>query len=69
MNIKNFLFIAITDMKKERTRNLLPAYVGIYGIIIFLVNTIATNLAMANHKIMVCHLNCKALPVLTYVHV
>ena len=32
-------------MKKERTRNLLPAYVGIYGIIIFLVNTIATNLA------------------------
>ena len=54
MNIKNFLFIAITDMKKERNRNLLPAYVGIYGIIIFLVNTIATNLAFI--RTMVYHI-------------
>ena len=50
-------------MKKERTRNLLPAYVGIYGIIIFLVNTIATNLAFI--RTMVFHINCITLQVLT----
>ena len=45
-------------MKKERTRNLLPAKVGIYGILIFLGHTIIWQLAfslkvtaMDEHKI------------------
>ena len=49
-----FLLIAITDLKKERARNLLPAYVGVYGIIIFLINTIMINLA--HGPTMVIHL-------------
>ena len=49
-----FLLIAITDLKKERARNLLPAYVGVYGIIIFLINTIMINLA--HGPAMVIHL-------------
>ena len=40
-------------MKKERTRNVLPAYVGIYGIIIFVVNTIATNLAFVRTMVFI----------------
>ena len=46
--------LAITDLKKERARNLLPAYVGVYGIIIFLINTIMINLA--HGPAMVIHL-------------
>ena len=34
-------------MKKERTRNLLPAKVGIYGILIFLGHTIIWQLAFS----------------------
>ena len=30
-----------SDMRKERKRNLLPAWVGIYGILMFLAHTVA----------------------------
>ena len=43
----HFPAIKSTDMKKERTRNLLPAKVGIYGILIFLGHTIIWQLAFS----------------------
>ena len=43
----HFSAIKSTDMKKERTRNLLPAKVGIYGILIFLGHTIIWQLAFS----------------------
>ena len=51
-------------MKKERTRNVLPAYVGIYGIIIFVVNTIATNLAFVRTMVFILN-RIASVPVLT----
>ena len=36
-----------TDMRKERTRNLLPAKVGVYGIIIFVAHFVLWQLAFA----------------------
>ena len=37
----------VSDMRKERKRNLLPAWVGIYGILVFLAHTIAWQAAFA----------------------
>ena len=37
----------MSDVRKERKRNLLPAWVGIYGIIMFLAHTIAWQAAFA----------------------
>ena len=42
-----FLALRTTDLKKERKRNLLPARVGIYGIIMFLAHTVAWQIAFA----------------------
>ena len=39
--------IMVSDMRKERKRNLLPAWVGIYGILVFLAHTIAWQAAFA----------------------
>ena len=39
--------INVSDVRKERKRNLLPAWVGIYGIIMFLAHTIAWQAAFA----------------------
>ena len=41
------MFAALTDIRKERKRNLLPARVGIYGIIMFLLHTIAWQVAFS----------------------
>jgi len=48
-NLKKSIFLALrtTDLKKERKRNLLPARVGIYGIIMFLAHTVAWQIAFA----------------------
>ena len=39
--------ITVSDVRKERKRNLLPAWVGIYGIIMFLAHTVAWQAAFA----------------------
>jgi len=44
---KNNTALNETDMRKERTRNLLPAKVGVYGIIIFVAHFVLWQLAFA----------------------
>ena len=39
--------ITVSDVRKERKRNLLPAWVGIYGIIVFLFHTISWQVAFS----------------------
>ena len=39
--------ITVSDVRKERKRNLLPAWVGIYGILVFLFHTISWQVAFS----------------------
>ena len=39
--------VTVSDVRKERKRNLLPAWVGIYGILMFLAHTVVWQAAFA----------------------